>query len=73
MEWSTCNSNNENGLLRANGPHRLYTAGRSFIHVRHPQIIESTKLITIGEVRIYGTSGIAQEKQLEKKDPTDLK
>lgn len=72
MEWSTCNSNNENGLLRANGPHRLHTAGRSFIHVRHPQIIESTKLITLGEVRIYGT-GIAQENQPEKKDSSDPK
>lgn len=70
MEWSTCNSNNENGLLRANGPHRLYTASSSFISVRHPQVVEATTLITIGEVKLYGTA-IAKDSQLEKRDSID--
>lgn len=73
MEWNTCNSNNENGLLKSNGPYRLQSAGDSLIvGIRHPQVIESSKPITIGEVKIYGT-GIVKENQSEKKDSVDTK
>ncbi len=30
MEWNTRNSNNEQGILKANGPYRLQTSGNSF-------------------------------------------
>ncbi len=72
MEWSICNSNNESGLLKSNGPHRLRTTDGSFIGVRRPQVIKSTKSITIGEVKIYGTATV-KENNAEKNNPMDAK
>jgi hypothetical protein len=66
MEWNTHNSNNEQGILKANGPYRLQTSGNSFgVRVQHPQVMNSNQQITIGEVRVYG---IVKENQPEKKD-----
>lgn len=70
MEWSNCTSNNEQGILKANGPYRLQTSGNSFgVRIQHPQVVKSNQQITIGEVRVYGT-GIVKENQMEKKDST---
>lgn len=67
MEWNVCNSSNEQGILKANGPYRLLTTGNSFgVRVQHPQVVKSNQQITIGEVRVYGTD-IARENQQEKK------
>lgn len=68
MQWSTFNSNNENGLLKSNGPYRLRTANSSFTGVQRPQVIESTNLITIGEVKVYG---VPEKESTDKKEPTD--
>ncbi len=72
MQWSTCNSNNENGLLKSNSPHRLRTTHSSFTGVQRPQIIESAKSITIGEVKIYGAAA-TERGGIEKKDQVDTK
>lgn len=71
MEWNIHNSNNEQGILKANGPYRLQTSGNSFgVRVQHPQVMKSNQQITIGEVRVYGT-GIVKEDHPEKKDSAD--
>ena len=68
MEWNACNSSNEQGILKANGPYRLLTTGASFgVRIQHPQVVKANQQITIGEVRVYSTD-IGRENQPEKKD-----
>jgi hypothetical protein len=49
------NTNNEQALLKFNGPHRYLTSGPSFTGVKRPQIVQTTKVIKVGDVKIYGT------------------
>lgn len=48
-------SNNEHGLLRYNGPYRYRSSGPSFNGVISPQGVQTTKVIKLGNVKIYGT------------------
>ena len=56
MNWDTYSSNNQNGLLKFNGPHRGRTAEGFLTGVKHPQVIKVATTIKVGEVKIYGTA-----------------
>ncbi len=49
-------SNNERALLKFNGPYRYQTSGPSFTGVKRPQVVQATKVIKLGHVKIYGTA-----------------
>lgn len=66
MDGSMCNSNNEKSFLKANGPCRLRSSGSVFPDGQHPQVVKTTKSITVGEIKIYG-SHAAEETQVDKK------
>jgi hypothetical protein len=54
MNEGDCDSNNEHGLLRYNGPHRYLTSAPSFNRVIDPQGVQVTKVIKYRNVKIYG-------------------
>ena len=72
MEWSTRNSNNERGLLKSNGPHRLRTTyGLGPVtSVRPSKIIKLTESVVVGEVKTYGTAS-AKVDNTVKEDSTN--
>jgi hypothetical protein len=82
MIWSNYNTNNEKGLLKFNGPYRgrtydgsffngpywRHTYDGSFTGVQHPQVIEMTKSIKVGEIKIYGTATISYNTEKEEQN-----
>jgi len=61
MNRNIYSSNNEDGLLRANGPHRIETADMSFSGVRMPEIAEVSTPIVFGEITLYGNLQLVGE------------
>jgi hypothetical protein len=47
-------SDNEQALLKFNGPYRNSTPEPLFIVIR-PQVVQTTKVVKLGNVKIYGT------------------
>jgi hypothetical protein len=54
-------ANNEHALLKFNGPYRLLTSGPSFNGEISPQGVQTTQVIKVGNVKIYGTPYRASE------------
>ena len=54
-------ANNERALLKFNGPYRLHTSGPSFTGVKRPQIVQTTKVLKLGNIKIYGTPNKAND------------
>jgi len=48
------NTNNEKALLKFNGPYRYLTPAPSFNGPISPQGVQRTKVIKLGNVKIYG-------------------
>jgi hypothetical protein len=70
MLWGTYSSNNENGFLKFNGPHRGRTAEGSFTKAGFPQVVETIKSMKVGEVKTYGKA--VPETKAEKDYREDL-
>jgi hypothetical protein len=51
---SAYDASNEDALLKFNGPYLPQTSEPSFTVVKYPQVIQTTKVIKYGNVKIYG-------------------
>ncbi len=63
MDWTVYNSNNQDALLKSNGPCRLTTTDNSLKGIPQLGNSHTTSLVVVGQIRVYGLSPTNGERE----------